>query len=135
MADYIDLALKFGFNTTLTASDTNQLIENITATSEQASGAPNIKYFIADTYTGDGNATQDITGLGFSPNWGMIFSTKNKVCFKSSTMDSNYNLKNDNGFSVVEDGINLFIDHGFKVKGSVANTSGDTYNYIMGHSQ
>ena len=91
------------------------------------------------SYTGNGNAGQSITGLGFSPNFLMIKitdATDNWVILDSVRGGANILAPNSNAQEFSESGVNITFDtDGFTLSGSgggqgQVNGNGNSYIYM-----
>lgn len=81
------------------------------------------------SYTGDGTYNQDITGIGFMPEFVIVMSAERKpAVMRSSTMTLTYWFEGDGGASNC---IISFDPDGFSVgSSSKANKNGVTYHYV-----
>jgi len=90
------------------------------------------------TYTGDGNATQVITGVGFQPKMLIMWrQSLSQIFFLKSLSDGSYTgYVYDTGrgyyqdviISLDSDGFTVG-DNSFGVGGNVSNSAGQVYNY------
>ena len=88
-------------------------------------------HMVTGTYTGDGNATQAITGLGFTPDVMIVHrnATSGTVFFRNDRMAANDSI---NGADLlVTSGIRTFDSDGFTVGNHAdINTNAVVYSYI-----
>jgi hypothetical protein len=89
------------------------------------------------TYTGDGAATQDVTTVGFPPDYTMVLPDNGTdVIHRFALMPADYSLDFDGGSQCPagcsrspDSGIRTELANGFRV-GDYVNASGDTYHYV-----
>jgi len=92
--------------------------------------------FDAGAYTGDGNSSQAVTGVGFQPKFLFVWDQADQVApnpiFRSdqdATTYSMYHSHNDSKWHYVTTAITSLDSDGFTV-GSAINTNAHTYAYV-----